>query len=124
MKIEIEIPEEFEEHFNQDKFEDSLQRLMVDAHMLAGRYERELAEMLIKTFKESKPAYDIDREKFKEAIEMQEPKKPIIINKYTSDGVTEMEYRCSVCNTNYIELVPCEEWCPYCGNKFDWSDEE
>ena len=61
MRIEIEIPKEFEEHFNQDKFEDSLNRLYADVHLLAGNYERELAEMLIKAFRESKPAYDIDK---------------------------------------------------------------
>ena len=61
MRIEIEIPNEFEEHFNQDKFEDSLNRLYADVHLLAGNYERELAEMLIKAFRESKPAYDIDK---------------------------------------------------------------
>lgn len=60
MKIKIEIPKEFEEHFKRDKFEDSLNRLYADVHLLAGNYERELAEMLIKAFKESKPVYDID----------------------------------------------------------------
>ena len=64
MRIEIEIPKEFEQHFNHDRFEDSLSRLYADVHLLAGNYERELAEMLIKAFGESKPAYSID-----EAIE-------------------------------------------------------
>lgn len=54
MKIEIEIPKDFEEHFNQDRFEDTLHRLSVDAHLLAGNYEQETAIMLIKAFKESK----------------------------------------------------------------------
>ena len=30
MRIEIEIPKEFENHFNQDKFKDSLERIMAD----------------------------------------------------------------------------------------------
>lgn len=60
MRIEIEIPKEFEEHFKQDKFEDALHRLNADAHLLAGNYEKETAIMLIKAFKESKPAYDAD----------------------------------------------------------------
>ena len=30
MRIEIEIPKEFEKHFNQDKFKDSLERIMAD----------------------------------------------------------------------------------------------
>ena len=61
MKIEIEIPQEFEEHFMQDKFEDSLHRLSADAHLIAGNYEQETAIMLIKAFKESKTAYDVDK---------------------------------------------------------------
>ena len=61
MKIEIEIPKEFEEHFNRDKFEDALQRLSADAHLIADNYEKETAIMLIKAFKESKPAYDVDK---------------------------------------------------------------
>lgn len=54
MKIEIEIPKEFEEHFKQDRFEDALHRLSADAHLLAGNYEQETAMMLINAFKESK----------------------------------------------------------------------
>jgi len=53
MKLIIEIPKEFEKHFNYDKFEDSLNRLKDDAgtFCLAGQYEIELCEMLIKCFK-------------------------------------------------------------------------
>lgn len=40
MRIEIEIPKEFEKHFAQDKFEDSLQRLGADIHLIASNYER------------------------------------------------------------------------------------
>lgn len=71
MKIEIEIPKEFEEHFMRDKFEDTLHRLSADAHLIAGNYEQETAIMLIKAFKESKTAYDVDKvvEWLKERIE-------------------------------------------------------
>jgi hypothetical protein len=51
MRIEIEIPEEFENHFNYDRFENSFYRLNADAHHVAGNYEKELVEMLIKAFK-------------------------------------------------------------------------
>ena len=69
MKIEIEIPKEFEEHFNQDKFKDSFERIMVDIwHLLenknclcAGNYEYETIEMLVKALEDSKPAYDVDK---------------------------------------------------------------
>lgn len=54
MKIIIEIPKEFEDHFSQDRFEDSLHRLSADAHCLAGNYEQETIIMLIKALKEAK----------------------------------------------------------------------
>lgn len=61
MRIEIEIPKEFEEHFKQDKFEDTLHRLSADAHLIAGNYEQETAIMLIKAFADSRPAYDVEK---------------------------------------------------------------
>lgn len=62
MRIEIEIPKEFEKHFNQDKFKDSLERIMADIEhslengdcLCAGRYEYETIEMLEKAFENSK----------------------------------------------------------------------
>lgn len=53
MKIVIDIPDEFIQHFYSDRFKDSLERLEVDSHLLAGNYERELCQMLIKAFDES-----------------------------------------------------------------------
>ena len=69
MRIEIEIPKEFEEHFKQDKFKDSLERIMADIKyslesrdcLCAGRYEHETIEMLQKAFENSKPAYPVDK---------------------------------------------------------------
>ena len=69
MRIEIEIPKEFEKHFNQDKFKDSLERIMADIfHSLeignclcAGRYEYETIEMLEEAFENSKSAYNVDK---------------------------------------------------------------
>jgi hypothetical protein len=50
MKLVIEIPEEFVEHFNNDRFEDSLMQVEVDIEnresMLSGLYEIELIAML------------------------------------------------------------------------------
>ena len=50
MKVTIEIPKEFEEHFNNDRFNDSLKRIRTDiqyhGNPLSGLYERELIEML------------------------------------------------------------------------------
>lgn len=61
MKIELEIPKEFEEHFNQDRFEDALHRLSADAHLIAGNYEQETAIMLIKAFKDGKIKEEVDK---------------------------------------------------------------
>ena len=48
MRIEIEVPKAFKEHFNQDKF-------------CAGRYEYETIEMLAEALENSKSAYDVDK---------------------------------------------------------------
>ena len=69
MKIELEIPKEFEEHFKQDKFKDSLERIMADIKYslenkdcsCAGRYEYETIEMLENAFENSRQAYDVDK---------------------------------------------------------------
>ncbi len=55
MKLLIDIPKEFEQHFQADRFEDSLHRLSADAHLLAGLYEQETAKMLRDAFKNAIP---------------------------------------------------------------------
>lgn len=69
MRIEIEIPKEFESDFKQDKFKDSFERIMADIgrsleieiNVCAGRYEYETIEMLKKAFEDSKSAYSVDK---------------------------------------------------------------
>ena len=69
MRIEIEIPKEFEEHFKNNKFKDSFERIMADIEysledkncLCAGRCEFETIEMLKAVFENSKPAYNIDK---------------------------------------------------------------
>ena len=69
MRIEIEIPKEFEEHFKQDKFKDSIERIMADIwHSLeignclcAGNYEYETIKMLEEALENSKSAYSVDK---------------------------------------------------------------
>ena len=69
MRIEIEIPKEFEEHFKQDKFKDSFERIIEDIKRsvksrdcsYAGRYEYETIEMLEKAFENSRQAYPVDK---------------------------------------------------------------
>ena len=60
MQIIINIPKEFENHFNSDRFEDSMQRIKQDIKdmicggdvCISGNYEVETLDMLIKSFKE------------------------------------------------------------------------
>ena len=62
MKIEIEIPKEFEIDYNSDKFEDFFARVFADINMneystnsryLCGNYEKETAGMFVKAFQNS-----------------------------------------------------------------------
>lgn len=50
MQVIIELPNEFKEHFENDKFQDSLKRVLYDIAFydgsLSGRYEIELIEAL------------------------------------------------------------------------------
>lgn len=59
MKLIIDIPKEFEEHFNKDKFSDSLARVASDIESfgvpLSGRYEQETITMLRKAFENGTP---------------------------------------------------------------------
>lgn len=62
MRIEIEIPKEFECDYNKDKFDEFFSRVLSDIvdGTTCGRYEREIAEMFMKAFEESKVAYDVE----------------------------------------------------------------
>ena len=54
MKIILEIPKEFEAHFKDDRFEDSLYRLLNDVrNILAWGYDKEVIDMLIRQLKEA-----------------------------------------------------------------------
>lgn len=63
MRIEIEIPEEFEKDYTKDKFKDFFSRVLLDIDQkgACGLYEEEIAEMMIEAFDKSKPAYDINK---------------------------------------------------------------
>ena len=57
MKLVIDIPKDFEKHFSEDKFKDSLERIKADLNedfVFAGNYERELLDMLIVAFEEAR----------------------------------------------------------------------
>lgn len=62
MRIEIEIPKEFEDEYKTDKFNHFFSRVMCDIEkgVLCGNYERETADMLLNAFWNSKVAYDVE----------------------------------------------------------------
>lgn len=105
MRLEIDIPKEFEEHFNSDRFEDSLRRLSADAHLIAGKYERETVTMLIKAFREALPSKENAKK-------------------------VEYSHHCPNCGsglpTRNITSEYCSccfnwKYCPDCGQKLRWE---
>lgn len=140
MKIVIEIPSEFETHFEQDRFEDSLHRLSADAHLLAGNYEQEVLTMLIKAFKDCsviKVSEDaISREYMLRALngygkDWQEDceiaeiirNAPSVVpsraeGKWVKQGLSPYEgvQRCSLCG-NVYNITEDFNYCPNCGMK-------
>jgi hypothetical protein len=60
MRVEIEIPKEFECDFNKDRFKETFYRLSVDAHLMAGNYEKETLKMLLKAFENANVWADED----------------------------------------------------------------
>lgn len=57
MKLEIEIPLEYVDDFNKDKFSDFFHRVIADIYCfngLCGLYEGEIAYMFLDAFKDAK----------------------------------------------------------------------
>ena len=93
MRIEIEIPKEFEEHFTQNKFKDSFGKIMEEIGRnlrsrycsYAGRYEYETIEMLQKAFENSRQAYPVE----KVVDELEEAKGNVPVNRLLDDIIKE-----------------------------------
>lgn len=51
LRIELEIPKEYQKDFFNDRFADALNRLKADADTVAGNYEKETATMLVQALK-------------------------------------------------------------------------
>lgn len=62
MKIVIDIPKEFERDYNVYRYKDFFGRVMADMNCLCGNYEKETAEMFIKSFDESVYLADHDKQ--------------------------------------------------------------
>lgn len=48
-------------------------------------------------------------------------KKPVLVE-YTLDGDAATEWCCPTCGTRYESEAGTCLYCPYCGQKIDWSD--
>ena len=108
MKITIEIPEEYEIDFNDNKFSDALSRFIadVDYEGLAGKYEIETAQMLIESFKNAV----IDGE-----YEWEYPYNDIVIG---GKRIGKRDKRCPKCKSNFSNNLPWNaRYCPNCGAK-------
>lgn len=55
MRVVIDIPEDFARDYCADKFKDFFSRVIadIDCNGMCGRYEEEIAEMLLKAFDDS-----------------------------------------------------------------------
>ncbi len=111
MKILIDIPKEFEQHFNEDKFKDSLERIEADIHdcinetaqnvpAISGNYELELIDMFIPAFKNA------------------EIRK---VGHWKNDGCIDMY--CSECGSTPDHepgsTPEATDFCPYCGAEME-----
>ena len=88
MRIEIEIPKEFEGDYDADRFSDFFSRAIIDIDTklgMCGRYEVETALMLRTAFHTSKVAYDV------EAVVAE-------LEKFLVDG-----FDCSDCHYDYLK---------------------
>lgn len=64
MKLVIDIPQEFKDHFTEDRFKDSLERIQMDTrdevyqgYSASGNYELELLDILIEAFKKAESVH-------------------------------------------------------------------
>lgn len=59
MIIQLEIPSEFENDYQNDRFDDFFKRVnaSINHFSIFGNYETEITQMMADAFKESKPIY-------------------------------------------------------------------
>ena len=96
MKILIDIPKEFIDEYNNDKFKISLERLKIGARLLAGRNEIKIADMLIEAFQNAKENEDA----------------PTVQSEYKKGKW--IDEHCSECG-QYVYHGDVRNYCPNCG---------
>lgn len=121
----LEEVQKYREIGTPDKIKEELDRLRNDNECQGLYFTLEERQDLARQHRELEEYKAIGTpEECMAAVEKQKAKKPIIEYEQTHDCVTEIEWKCPTCGTNYIELAPCGEWCRYCGTKLDWSEEQ
>ncbi len=110
MKITIDIPKEFEKHFDNDRFKDSMERIKADLNgefVFTGLYERELLEMLIEAFENAEYA-----EKHSRFIPFNEVDAMFLVKK----GMPLFNGTCSDCGAMCFDD---DTYCSECGSILD-----
>lgn len=133
MKITIDIPKEFEQHFSNDRFKDSLERLKVDAgtFCMAGRYEIELCEMLQQAFKNAEVVNYAENEKERNNTKQQFNYNRVKYEKpklYLCDTNKNLQCRATACfkNGGCCELTHRKEFAltDENGNAIEYKEDE
>lgn len=125
MKIMIDIPKEFEEHFNQDRFKDSIVRITADVisqvYSISGNYEIELLDMLSEAFEKAEVIHSTcvlkGKPIYNDAPAL-EAKWTYLHGDRNGDGDIIGIGECSNCHQPCV----CEYYCPNCGAKLRWKD--
>ena len=99
MLIQLNIPDYFYEEYHKDRFKESLSRLREDAHSLAGNYEKETANMLIKAFEDSKDILDTD-----DILKILE-----VFEKYYNMDIMDIVKKDIVCKSIFRKLLNSKE---------------
>ena len=124
MKIMIDIPKEFEEHFNQDKFKDSITRITADVisqvYSISGDYEIELLDMLSEAFEKAESIHStcvLEGKPIYNDAPALEAKWTYLHGDRNGDGDIIGIGECSNCH----QPCECEYYCPNCGAKLMWN---
>lgn len=107
MRIVINIPKEFESHYKDDKFLDSLCRVRSDlvwCHNVSGRYEYETIGMLINAFQDST------------AVDREQPLSPV--KEWNIDHTHSWDV-CPMCKS--IRICSVHKYCSQCGQRLAWN---
>jgi hypothetical protein len=127
MKLIIDIPQEFEAHFNQDKFKDSIGRIAADVisqvyeeNSISGNYEMELLNMLSEAFEKAESIHStcvLEGKPIYNDAPALEAKWTYLHGDRNGDGDIIGIGECSNCH----QPCECDYYCPNFGAKLMWN---